>query len=192
MNYATTAVTRVSSSKLAGVPSARELPVYELNVSMRDGVTRRLDEFQDGAVSIGESLVKYCVIGILLIVAGLVVYHTAHELLAGKQAFALSITDAVSGALCAIIIVDVLQTIVADDKELQLQPFITIGIISAVREILSAGAHLSLQGRGAAGSIHLAITELEVNAAVVLGLALALLLTRCLAGGSRTSWSVQR
>ncbi len=191
MQYATTAVMRVSRSKLAEVSEARELPVYELNTSMRDGTKGRLGALQSGVVGIGEKLVKYCVVGILLIVAGLVVIHTAYELVAAKQAFGSSITDTVSGALCAVIIVDVLRTVVAEDEGLQLQPFITIGIISAVREILSAGAHLSLQGQAASG-IHVAITELEVNVAVVVGLALALLLSRCLSGGSRISRSAQR
>jgi hypothetical protein len=72
-----------------------------------------------------------------------------------------------------------------DRGGLQLQPFLIIGIISAVREILSVGAHLSLDstGRdGAASTVHLALLELGVNAGVVVGLAAALVLIRRLAG----------
>jgi hypothetical protein len=60
-----------------------------------------------------------------------------------------------------------------------------IGIISAVREILTVGARLSLQGavhEPSSTVVHNALLELGVNAAVVVGLALSLVLIRRLAG----------
>jgi hypothetical protein len=72
-----------------------------------------------------------------------------------------------------------------------------IGIISAIRELLRVGARLSLQesGRAPTGSgltaaigeppsriVHNALLELGVNAPVVVGLALSLVLIRRLAG----------
>jgi hypothetical protein len=62
-----------------------------------------------------------------------------------------------------------------------------IGIISAVREILTVGARLSLVGSVHDPSptvVHNALLELGVNAAVVVGLALALVLVRRVAGFS--------
>jgi hypothetical protein len=67
---------------------------------------------------------------------------------------------------------------------LQLQPFLIIGIISAVRGILTVGARLSLQGSVGVqrATVHDSLLELAVNAAVVVGLALSLVLIRRLAG----------
>jgi hypothetical protein len=82
---------------------------------------------------------------------------------------------------------EVMRAVMAhfDRGGLQLLPFLTIGIISAVREILSVGAHLSLDsgGRdGGASTVHLALLELAANAGVVVGLAGARVLIRRLAG----------
>jgi hypothetical protein len=81
------------------------------------------------------------------------------------------------------IVIEVMRTVVAHFERggLQLQPFLIIGIISAVRGILTVGAHLSL-GDTAGTSVHDAVLELGVNAAVVVGLALSLVLVRRLAG----------
>ena len=88
--------------------------------------------------------------------------------------------------LFAIIVIEVMRTVVAHFERggLQLQPFLIIGIISAVRGILTVGAHLSLQGSVGqkTSSVHDALLELGVNAAVVVGLALSLVLIRRLAG----------
>jgi hypothetical protein len=70
-------------------------------------------------------------------------------------------------------------------REVQLQPFLIIGTISAVRSILGVGARLSLQStehEPSASVINTALRELAVNAAVVLALALALTLVRRIAG----------
>jgi hypothetical protein len=83
-------------------------------------------------------------------------------------------------------VIEVMRTVVAHFEKggLQLQPFLIIGIISAVRGILSVGARLSLQGSAGAPAttVHDALLELGVNASVVVGLALSLVLIRRLAG----------
>lgn len=152
-----------------------------------------------GLIRIGEDLIHYAVAVVLLAVASIVLYHTAHDLAVTKQPFAAAATTAVNGVLFAIIVIEVMRTVVAHFERggLQLQPFLIIGIISAVREILTVGARLSLQesGRAPTGSglttaiaeppsriVHNALLELGVNAAVVVGLALSLVLIRRLAG----------
>lgn len=89
--------------------------------------------------------------------------------------------------LFAIIVLEVMRTVVAHFEHggLQLQPFLIIGIISAVREVLTVGARLSLQQAGREPTtqvLHSALLELGVNAAVVLGLAVALVLIRRVGG----------
>jgi uncharacterized membrane protein (DUF373 family) len=140
-----------------------------------------------GVIRIGEDLIHYAVALLLLAVAGIVLYHTAYDLATTKEKFAAAATTSVNGVLFAIIVIEVMRTVVAHFERggLQLQPFLIIGIISAVREILTVGARLSLQGAAHEPSttvVHNALLELGVNAAVVVGLALALVLIRRLAG----------
>lgn len=97
-----------------------------------------------GVIRICEDLVHYTVALVLLAVAGIVLYHTAYDLAASHQPFAAAATTAVNGVLFAIIVIEVMRTVVAHFERggLQLQPFLIIGIISAVREILTVGARL--------------------------------------------------
>ena len=139
-----------------------------------------------GLIRIGEDLIHYAVAVVLLIVAGVVLYRTAYDLATTDRPIAEAATNAVNGVLFAIIVIEVMRTVVAHFERggLQLQPFLIIGIISAVRGILTVGAHLSLQGSVGqkTSSVHDALLELGVNAAVVVGLALSLVLIRRLAG----------
>jgi uncharacterized membrane protein (DUF373 family) len=130
------------------------------------------------------------VVLVLIAIAGLVLYHTTHTLfddLGNKQEnFSQVTTSAVSGVLFAIIIMEVMRTVMAHIERpgLDLEPFLIIGIISAVREILSVGARMSLlpDGEGARGVIHLSLLELGVNGVLVFGLAMSLVMVRRLAG----------
>jgi uncharacterized membrane protein (DUF373 family) len=138
-------------------------------------------------IRIGEDLIHYAVALVLLAVAGIVLFHTAYDLATSKERFAAAATTAVNGVLFAIIVIEVMRTVVAHFERggLQLQPFLIIGIVSAVRGILTVGARLSLQSsvkEPVAGVVHDALLELGVNAAVVVGLAVSLVLIRRLAG----------
>jgi uncharacterized membrane protein (DUF373 family) len=137
-----------------------------------------------GIIRIGEDLIHYAVAVVLVAAAGVVLYHTAYDFVNSKQDFAVAATTAVNNVLFAIIVIEVMRTVVAhfDRGGLQLQPFLIIGIISAVREILTVGARLSLQSTLPSSAVHSALLELGVNAAVVVGLALSLVLIRRWAG----------
>jgi uncharacterized membrane protein (DUF373 family) len=140
-----------------------------------------------GLIRLAEDLIHYAVAVMLLAAATIVLYHTAEELVQSNQPFAVAATSALNNVLFALIVIEVMRTVVAhfDRGGLQLQPFLIIGIISAVREILTVGARLSLQGsvhEPAKGVVRDALLELGVNAAVVVGLAVSLVLIRRLAG----------
>jgi uncharacterized membrane protein (DUF373 family) len=96
-----------------------------------------------------------------------------------------TITRAVNGVLFIVVVLELVRTIVArlEGGGFQLQPFLVIGIISATRDILTVGADLSLVGE----QVPLArtMTELGVNAGVVLALSVALVLVRRFARLSR-------
>jgi len=152
---------------------------------LRRFARRRLLGLPVGVVEAAEDAVHYCVVIVLMGVAVVVLFHTTYDLLATRQPTAQAATAAVNGVLFAIIIMEVMRTVMAHFERggLQLQPFLIIGIISAVREILSVGAHLSLQAGAQNGqAVRLALLELAVNGAVVVGLAASLVLIRRLAG----------
>jgi uncharacterized membrane protein (DUF373 family) len=160
-------------------PSRRGPLPERLDAMLRDRLFGRAPHI--GIIRIAEDLIHYTVALVLVAIAGIVLYRTAYDLAKSDQPFAEAATTAVNGVLFAIIVVEVMRTVVAhfDKAGLQLQPFLIIGIISAVRGILTIGARLSLQGTV---RIHDALLELGVDAAVVLSLAFSLVLIRRFAG----------
>lgn len=114
----------------------------------------------------------------LLAVAVIVFARGVHDLVLApaREQFAITITRAVNSVLFIGVVLELVRTIVSrlEGGGFQLQPFLVIGIISATRDILTVGAELSL------GQVPLArtMTELAVNAGVVLALSVALLLVR--------------
>lgn len=138
-------------------------------------------------LSLVDRVLNFAVAAVLLAVAAIVLWHTVYELATSRQHFVTATTTAVNGVLFTIIILEVLRTVLEHLKHggVQLQPFLIIGTISAVRSILAVGARLSLEGtpqQPSRSTIHVALLELGVNAAVVLSLAAALVLVRRYAG----------
>ena len=132
------------------------------------------------AVEALEDIVHYAVVVILLAVAGVVLWHTGTELLGEHHEFATRVTEAINGVLFVIILMELLRTVLAhfEGGGLQLQPFLIIGIISAVRHILTIGARLTLKGEGSDSAFRHSQVELGVEAGVVLALAIGLVLIR--------------
>ena len=99
-----------------------------------------------------EDVVHYIIAGLLLAIAAVVLYRTAADFLSPGHQFPVRITAAINGVLFVIIVLELLRTVLAhfETSELQLQPFLIIGVISSVRHILTIGARLTLQGEGTA------------------------------------------
>jgi uncharacterized membrane protein (DUF373 family) len=131
-------------------------------------------------VEYAEDLVHYAIAALLLVIAGYVVYETISEFLGSGHPFATRVTGAINGVLFVIIVLELLRTALAhfETSTLQLEPFLIIGIISAVRHILTIGARLRLQGEGTAVAFEHSQIELGVETAVVVGLSVGLLLVR--------------
>lgn len=140
----------------------------------------RLIEVPVTAVGRLGDVLQLAIAALLLVIAAVVFYRTCADLAGNSTEFALRITDAINGVLFVVIILELLETVMShfEGGGFQLQPFLVIGIISAVRHILTVGARLSLLGEGTQDSFQRAQVELGVNAGVVLALALALILVR--------------
>ncbi len=132
-----------------------------------------------GVVQVAEDVVHYAVALLLVAVAAVVLVRSVTDFLEGHDhAFPERITSVINSILFVIIVMEILRTVVAhfDDAGLQLKPFLIIGIISAVRHILTVGAQASLGGEGDAEHFRRSQMELGVNAAVVIALVLGLVL----------------
>lgn len=127
-----------------------------------------------------EDIVHYVIATVLLGVAGYVLYRTVADLLANDVTVATRVTSAVNDILFVIILLELLRTVLAhfESPELQLEPFLIIGIISAVRHILTIGARLTLVGEGTDTAFVHSQVELGVEGGVVLALAVGLILIR--------------
>jgi uncharacterized membrane protein (DUF373 family) len=81
--------------------------------------------------------------------------------------------------LVVIILLDILRTVLThlEGWEFPFRPFLVIGIIAAVRDILAVSTRLTLSS-GGGGSVPQSLVELGTSAGVVLVLAVALWLTR--------------
>src|SRR5215210_5560994 len=117
---------------------------------------------------------------LLLVAAGAMMVHAVDDFITSDAHFAERTTAAINSVLFVIIVMEILRTVVAhfDDAGLQLKPFLIIGIISAVRHILTVGAKVSLGATASPSEFRKTQIELGVNAAVVLALVVGLILIR--------------
>jgi uncharacterized membrane protein (DUF373 family) len=133
-----------------------------------------------GLITLAEDAMHYAVAFFLLAAAVAVLWRAITDFVDAGHPFPERVTDAVNGVLFVIIIMEILRTVMAhfDDAGLQLKPFLTIGIISAVRHILTLGAKASLGAESSPEAFRHTQVELGVNAAVVAALVIGLVLVR--------------
>ena len=131
-------------------------------------------------IRLTEDLVHYLVIAALLVLAGMALYKTGTDLFGHHVTLANRVINGLNGVLFVVIVLELMTTVVAhfEHAGFQLQPFLIIGIISGVRHILTVGARLSLAGEVTGTAFRQSQIELGVEAAVVLGLGVALFLVR--------------
>jgi uncharacterized membrane protein (DUF373 family) len=133
-----------------------------------------------GVLQVAEDIVHYVVAIVLVGVAAVVLVHSVFESFdsGAHNPFAERVTSVINSILFVIIVMEILRTVVAhfDDAGLQLKPFLIIGVISAVRHILTVGAQVSLGGGHDPETFRQTQVELGVNAAVVIALVLGLVL----------------
>ncbi|MGH7643499.1 MAG: phosphate-starvation-inducible PsiE family protein [Candidatus Dormibacteria bacterium] len=124
--------------------------------------------------------VQYGVGVFLLIIAVVVLIRTAINFLSSQSSYPQSLISAIDGVLIVIIVVDVLRTVLThfEGSGFPLRPFLIIGIISAVRDILSVSARLALQGPVSGAGFERSAIELGVSSGVAVALSVALVLTR--------------
>jgi uncharacterized membrane protein (DUF373 family) len=129
-------------------------------------------------IDVVEDAIHYLVAALLLVVAGVVLFDTGDALIANRDDLGLLATDAINDLLFVVIVMELLRTVVAhlESDDFQLRPFMIIGIIVAVRQILAVDARLTLIPKVSEAQFRRSMIELGVSAGVVVALALGLLL----------------
>jgi uncharacterized membrane protein (DUF373 family) len=94
--------------------------------------------------------------------------------------FPTGMIQAINDILFIIIILEILRTVVAryTDGVFQLQNFLIIGVIAAVRHILTVGASMTLASGKSQNDFDRAVIELGVSAGIVVALVFGIFLSR--------------
>ncbi len=123
---------------------------------------------------------EYAIVVSLLIVSGVVLVRTVVTFLSSWHSFSHSVVPAIDGILVVIILLDIAHTVFGylNTSTIPVQPFLVIGILAGVRDILSASAHLTLSGSIPPHDFHDTLISLATGVGVVVALLLGLLILR--------------
>ncbi|HVA53530.1 MAG TPA: phosphate-starvation-inducible PsiE family protein [Acidimicrobiales bacterium] len=124
--------------------------------------------------------IEYAIIASLLLVAGIVLVRTVVDFLSSWGSFPQSVVAAIDGILVVIILLDIAHTVFGHLRAsvFPVRPFLVIGILAGVRDILSASAHLTLSGPLTQVNFNNTLISLGVGVGVVVFLLLGLLVLR--------------
>lgn len=92
---------------------------------------------------------EYAVVVALWALSAVVLVHSVIQFAEHKTAFPELTIQAVDGVLVVIIVLDIAYTVLGQLRSsvMPVRPFLYIGILAGVRDVLSASAHLSFGGR---------------------------------------------
>src|SRR5579863_3883503 len=128
-------------------------------------------------------IVQYGVAIVLLVLAVVVLVKSFITFMTSLSDYTTALISAVDAVLVVIILIDIMRTVLThlEGWGFPFRPFLVIGIIAAVRDILAVSTRLTFSaGSQPAGTptITQSLFELGTNAGVILVLAFALFLTR--------------
>lgn len=123
----------------------------------------------------------HIVLGVcLLAIAVVALYFSVVRALETSPFFPTGMIQAINDILFIVIILEILRTVVAryTDGVFQLQNFLIIGVIAAVRHILTVGASLTLASGKSQVEFDRSVIELGVSAGIVVALVFAIFLSK--------------
>ncbi len=125
--------------------------------------------------------VFHIVLGLCLLgIAIAALYFSVNRVFETDPFFPTGMIQAINDVLFIIIILEILRTVVAryTDGVFQLQNFLIIGVIAAVRHILTVGASMTLASGKSQTEFDRAVVELGISAGIVVALVFAIFLSR--------------
>lgn len=125
------------------------------------------------------SVVEYAIVASLLLVSGVVLVRTVVDFLTHWGGYPQTVVQAIDGILVVIILIDIAHTVYGHLRTaiIPVRPFIIIGMLAGVRDILSASAHLTLT-RLSTSNLDNTLISLGVGVGVVVFLLLGLFILR--------------
>jgi uncharacterized membrane protein (DUF373 family) len=125
--------------------------------------------------------VFHAILALALLVIGVgAFFFSIKRLLETAPFFPNGMIQGVNDILFIVIILEILRTVIArfTDGVYQLDKFLIIGVIAAVRHILTVGASLTLGSSKDNEAFQRSLLELGVNAGIVVALVLALYMSK--------------
>ncbi len=123
----------------------------------------------------------HAVLAIALFVIGVVAFfYTVKRLMETDPFFPNGMIQGINDILFIVIILEILRTVISrfTDGVYQLDKFLIIGVIAAVRHILTVGASLTLESSKSDSAFERALFEMGLNALIVIALVFAIFLSK--------------
>jgi len=125
--------------------------------------------------------VFHVILGIFLFgIAVAALIYSVIRVFTTEPFFPTGLIQAINDILFIIIILEILRTVIAryTDGVFQLQNFLIIGVIAAVRHILTVGAYMTLGSGKTREEFDRAVIELGISTIIVVALVLAIFLSK--------------
>ena len=132
--------------------------------------------------------VFHAILALALLVIGIgAFFFSIKRLVQTAPFFPNGMIQGVNDILFIVIILEILRTVISrfTDGVYQLDKFLIIGVIAAVRHILTVGASLTLESGKSDEAFRRAIYEMGLNAGIVVALVFAFFLSKSALRGSR-------
>jgi len=132
--------------------------------------------------------VFHAILAITLFIIGVVAFfYSVKRLIETAPFFPNGMIQGVNDILFIVIILEILRTVISrfTDGVYQLDKFLIIGVIAAVRHILTVGASLTLESGKSDQAFDRAIYEMGLNAGIVVALVFAFFLSKSALRGSK-------
>lgn len=123
---------------------------------------------------------------VLFAISVLAASYTVYRLLTTHPFFPVGMIQGINDILFVVIILEIMRTVIVrfTDGIFQLDNFLIIGVIAAVRHILTVGASLTMEKEKTEVFFNRALMEMGVNTGIVLALVFALFLSRAARKGN--------
>ena len=131
--------------------------------------------------------VFHAILALALLVIGVgAFFFSIKRLVQTAPFFPNGMIQGVNDILFIVIILEILRTVISrfTDGVYQLDKFLIIGVIAAVRHILTVGASLTLESGKSDEAFRRAISEMGLNAGIVVALVFAFFLSKSALRGS--------
>ena len=123
----------------------------------------------------------HAVLAVALLIIGIgAFFYSIERLITTEPFFPNGMIQGVNDILFIVIILEILRTVISrfTDGVYQLDKFLIIGVIAAVRHILTVGASVTLESGKSDTAFERAIVEMGLNALIVVALVFAIFMSK--------------